>query len=145
MSSELTKAIAERNRYRDLLYRRVIDDEIARTITKCGGRSKVLAIVVEPQLSVREIGNKFQVFVIDPVTGVERPGLSLSDLMTDMRSSAEFAGAFDSRPQGTVRLANNPFDPETENLTQQALLLRRNPGMAARMRQEAKKNAERCP
>jgi len=31
MKSELTKTITERNRYRDLLYKRVIDDEIART------------------------------------------------------------------------------------------------------------------
>ena len=48
MKSELTKIITERNRYRDLLYKRVIDDEVTRTITKFGGSSKVLAIVVEP-------------------------------------------------------------------------------------------------
>ena len=58
MKSELTKTITERNRYRDLLYKRVIDDEIARTTVKFGGRSKVIAIVVEPQLAVREIGNQ---------------------------------------------------------------------------------------
>ena len=145
MKPELTKTIAERNRYRDLLYKRIIDDEITRTITKFGGRSKVLAIVVEPQLAVREIGNKFHVFVIDPATGLERPGVSLSDLMTDMRSSTEFAGAFDNKPQGPVKLANNPCVAETENLTQQALLLRRNPGMAARMRQEAHNEGERRP
>ena len=88
---------------------------------------------------------KFDVFVIDPVTGLERASVSLSDLMTNMRSSSEFAGAFDNKPQGPVKLANNPWVPETENLTQQALLLQRNPGMAARMRQEANDDGERRP
>ncbi len=138
MSYELAKVIAERDRYRDLLYQRVKDDELTRMIARFSGRSKVLAIILEPQLAVREIGGgKFDLFVIDPATGLERPGVSLSGLLTDMRSSTDYAGAFESKPKGTVNLADNPWHPGTENLTQQALLMRRNPGMAARMRAEA--------
>ena len=132
-----TKVEAERDRYRDLLYRRIIRDTATEMITKFGGRSKVLNILIEPQLAVREVGSKFEVFLVDQVTGHERLGVSLADLLTDMRSSSEFAGAFDTKPSGPTKLANNPWNPATENLTQQALLLRRNPAMAARMRQEA--------
>jgi hypothetical protein len=125
-----TKVEAERDRYRDL---RIIGDKAAETITKFGGRSKVLNILIGPQLAVREVGSKFEVFVVDQVTGQERLGVSLAD----MCSSAEFAGAFDARPSTLAKLVNNPWQPETKDLTQQALLLRRNPAMAARVRQEA--------
>ena len=132
-----TKVEAERDRYRDLLHKRIIGDKAAEMITKFGGRSKVLNILIEPQLAVRETDGKFRVVVVDQATGVERPGVCVGDLLTEMRSSAEFAGAFDSKPSGSTKLANNPWNPETENVTQQALLLRRNPGMAARLRREA--------
>ena len=105
-------------------------------IKKFEGRSG-LNVIIEPQLAVRETGNKFAVYVIDAGTKAERVGVSVGDLLTEMRSSSDFAGAFDTKLNATTKLANNPWCRESENVTAQARMLLRNPGMAARMRREA--------
>lgn len=143
MRSDLAEVIAQRDRYRTLLYERIKNDELARTIAKFGGRPKVLTVILEPQLAVREtVDDTFELIVIDPATGLERPGVDLLDLLTDLRSSTDYAGAFESKPKDAVKLANNPWARGNENITQQALLTRRNPGMAARMKAEALSDAE---
>lgn len=40
-----------------------------------------MSVVVEPQLAARETAGKFQVVVIDPVTGADRPGVTLNKVL----------------------------------------------------------------
>jgi hypothetical protein len=139
ITAERDQAIAERDRYRGHLHRRVIRDASASAIAAHGGQPKGLDFLVSNQLAVREVGEKFHVVVVDPATHEERVGVSLNDLLTEMRSG-EFAHAFDGNADGANTpkpLANNPWAPDTLNVTEQYRLLRKNPGLAKRMQREA--------
>ena len=60
-------------------------------IVKFGCRLAFLRPLLEPQLAVRENADVFTVVVIDSDTGSERPGVSIADVLTEMRSSDDLA------------------------------------------------------
>jgi hypothetical protein len=134
MTTDASKNALERDRYRELFYGRVVRDASTEMIVKLGGRLAFLGPLPEPQMAVRENADVFTV-VVDSDTWSERPGVLIADLLTEMRSSDDLPGAFDANLHAHGKLSNNPF--ATENETQQALLLLRTPGLAARMRREA--------
>jgi hypothetical protein len=137
MSSSDVGEDAQSDRYETLLHKVLIRQTALDAVNKFGGRATFLLPLVEPQLAVREDGDKFSVVVVDTVTGLERIGVSIADVLTDMRNSEELAGAFDAKLNPGAKLSGNPWSPEGLSLTQQALLLKRNPTLAARYQKEA--------
>jgi len=65
--AERDEARAERDRYRDVLLKKLVRDAAAEAIRRFGGRSKALNWIIEEQLAVREIGTKFRVVVVKPL------------------------------------------------------------------------------
>lgn len=63
--------------------------------------------------------------------------MSIAEMLAEMRTSEELSGAFDAKINPSSTLTNNPFAPNTENVTQQSLLMKRNRGLALRMCREA--------
>jgi hypothetical protein len=137
MSHDIDKLVAERDRYRAALHRHLIRHASTAAINKFGGRLAFLTPLVEGQLAVREDGSNFHVVVVDRATGFERNGVTIADVLTDMRNSEDLSGAFDAKLNPAGELSGNPWSREGRNLTQQALLLKRNPPLAARYQREA--------
>lgn len=125
------------DRYRTLFHRYLIRQAAIQAIADSGGRTAFLLPLIEPDLTVREDGDKFTVVVVDKDTGVEQPNVSIADVLAEMRCSEELSGAFDAKINPGSKFTNNPFAVGTENVTQQSVLIKRNPGIAVRMCREA--------
>ena len=137
MSSTTVEPKVDSDRYRTLFFRHLIRQAAAQAIADSGGRAAFLLPVIEPQLTVREDGDRFTVVVVDKDTGLEQPTESIANVLAEMRCSEELSGAFDAKINPGSKFSNNPFAVGTENFTQQARLIKCNPGLALRMCREA--------
>jgi len=137
MCSTTVEPKVDSDRYRTLLYRHLIRQAAVQDIADSGGRTAFLLPLIEPHLTVREDGDRFTVVVIEKHTGLERLDMAIAEMLAEMRTSAELSGAFDAKINPSSTLTNNPFAPNTENVTQQSLLMKRNRGLALRMCREA--------
>lgn len=138
LTRERDAALAARDRYKNMFFRKLVREAAFASIEKHGGKARILGIHVEQRLAIHEDGEDFPVVVLGE-DGNTRHGVSLDDLLKEMRSDEVFTKAFPPKTEtGAAKVANNPFLPgEHFNATEQAKLLMRNPGYAKKLQREA--------
>jgi len=139
LTRERDVAVAAGNRYKSLLFAQIVEGAANTSITKHGGRPKVLGNHVTSQLAVQELNGKFPVIVVDR-DGKERHGLTVDSIVSDMRESPEYAAAFpeaSEKPVSNPTTKNNLWSPESFNATLQAKMIKEKPGLAIHLQREA--------
>ena len=79
--------------------------------------------------------------MIDPETGLERPGMSVDDLIAELRRTPDLSACFGEASGNAKPVKAVIADPwrtgPTFNVTEQSKLLRVNPTLAAQLQEEA--------
>ncbi len=133
LHAERDDAIAAASRYRATLCAKLIREAAESSLARHGA-SQILRPHLEQQLRVEEdTDGKLCVSAVDDVG--QRS--TVDKLVQAMRVDPDYAKAFRAREEPSNKLANNPWTQESWHLTQQAQLLRENPGLARRMQIEA--------
>lgn len=118
------------------------------------GSVKLLMPHIERQTRLREVDGKYSVEVIGPdgnprLCGADAHAMSISELVTEMKSQKDFASAFEgSGASGTGAGGNggkggagsgqkNPWKKETLNITEQFTIMRDDPQLAETLKAEA--------
>lgn len=125
----------------------LVREAVTASVLRHGGRvSQVLIGHVASAVRAYDVDAATPQFVvIDPGTRRERPGVAIDDLVQECRLSRDFSAYFKSPAGGEATTSwpfgNNPWNlGPLFNVAEQARILRTNPGLAARLIQEAEQS-----
>jgi hypothetical protein len=143
LQHELVEATVARDRYRTELHKEVLRQRVTAALEAHGARPiKLLIAQAEMRLRVVEEAEgerlRYSIVAIDECGHVLAGGIE--GVIKDLRADADFCSLFKPSAREEAngrRLANNPWRQGAWNATEQAKILRVNPGLAKVLQRQA--------
>lgn len=136
------------------LRKHIVESAAKSAIAEAKGKVKPLLPYVLQKVDMIEENGTYRAVVIDedgePRLTRDGKEMDIRGLVEELKADPEFQPLFEAAPvsgsgarnsnvssPGTLGVASNPWNPKTRNLTQQMILERTNPALAARLKQQA--------